>query len=304
MNSESASFEVIFRGVRGSYPVPGPSTLRGGGNTTCHEVRVGGHRLLLDAGTGIIEVGREMVTEHLATKEPMRATLLFSHVHHDHTYGFLYFKPAYFKSTQLSIHGPKTYVGGIEDTLRTLLCDPFHPVQLDEMGMHYHTSDLHGSERLCLRPGEVRPVELKESEDPGPDDVLISVRSNWRHTKLGVLHFRIEYHGKSYVFATDTEGCPEGDPTLLEFAAGADLLAHDTQYTDEEYTGGHPPRKGWGHSTVSMSCKLAEKAEVKRLALIHHDPERDDDSLDEMERAAQTLFPAAFLAREGMCVTL
>lgn len=302
--AQQDGMKVIFHGVRGSYPVPGESTLRSGGNTTCHEVVAGPHRVILDAGTGIINVGNGMVREHLDSGNPMLATLLFSHVHHDHTYGFLYFKPAYFKTTRMMICGPKTYVGDIEDTLKTLLCDPFHPVQLDEMGMDYDTMNLFGGEVLRIGADGDKPTLVDDETEAGPDDAIIRVCSNWRHTKIGVMHFRVEYHGKSYVFATDTEGTYEGDPTLIDFARDADLLAHDAQYTEEEYTGGHPPRKGWGHSTYAMACAVAQKANVKQLALIHHEPERDDAGLDEIESKAKAIFPGAFLAREGMTIEL
>jgi len=55
---------VTFHGVRGSIPTPGPSTVRYGGNTVCVEVRLAdGTLVVLDAGTGIRELGKRLIRE-------------------------------------------------------------------------------------------------------------------------------------------------------------------------------------------------------------------------------------------------
>jgi ribonuclease BN (tRNA processing enzyme) len=124
----------------------------------------------------------------------------------------------------------------------------------------------------------------------------------------GCLAFRVEAGGSSVVYATDTEHMAPGvvDPGALALARGADLLIHDAQYTEEEYAGGPagPPRKGWGHSTVAEACRLASAAEVKRLALFHHDPTHDDRFVERTVCEARALFPNVAAAREGMTVTV
>jgi len=301
---DESNISVCFRGVRGSYPVTGKDFLQYGGNTTCHEIHAGGRLIILDAGTGIISLGSQLVQEHLASRKPVVATLLFTHVHHDHTYGFLFFKPAYFRSTRLAILGHRTFAGSIRQALQDITVSPFHPVGLDEMGFQGTFQDVVGGEILRLRPGLEVPEVLRDTASVAPDDVIIRVVANPNHTKLGVLHYRIEYGGKSYVFATDVEGTYEGEDTLSEFALGADLLAHDGQYTEEEYHEGMPPRKGWGHSTYRMACATAKRAQVKRLAIIHHDPDHTDAYLAAREAEVQAIFPQAFFARDGMVVEI
>jgi ribonuclease BN (tRNA processing enzyme) len=90
----------------------------------------------------------------------------------------------------------------------------------------------------------------------------------------------------------------------VRFAKAADLLIHDAQYTWEEYTSGRIPRQGWGHSTWEMATEVAAAAQVKRLALTHHEPLHDDEFLKTMEQQAQESFPGCFLAREGLTVEL
>jgi len=50
--------------------------------------------------------------------------------------------------------------------------------------------------------------------------------------------------------------------------------------------------------------EVAEQANVKRLAITHHDPDHDDKFLEHVEKQAQARFANAFLAREGAEIVL
>lgn len=297
MSCENSKIQIRIRGVRGSHPMPGPSTLRYGGNTTCQEVRVDDRILIFDAGTGIIGLGNELVKEG----KPLSLAIFFSHNHHDHIDGILYFKPAYQKSTTMHIFGPADEPGTIMDALETLSSPAAHPVSFAHMGMKYSSTILNSGDVVIWRVGMEGPEMWDGSYSPGPEDIVIRVLKNMLHPLEGVLNFRLEYGGKSYVYATDVEGDGDGgDPDLAEFARGADLLAHDGQYTQEEYG----IRRGWGHSTIAMAIKTAQMAGVPRLAILHHDPEHDDAQLDAMESEGKTIFPGMFMAREGQIICL
>ena len=298
MDAHDAKIRITFRGVRGSHPMPGPSTLRYGGNTTCQEIRVGGRLLIFDAGTGIIGLGRELAKEG----GPQNIAMLFSHNHHDHIDGILYFIPAYMPTTTMHLFGPADEPGTILDALEILSSPAAHPVQFSRMGMRYTCDVLKGGEVIRWSPGEDAPRLVRPDERPGPEDIVVRVLKNSLHPVEGVLNFRLEYAGRSYVYATDVEGDEEkGDSVLAEFARDADLMAHDGQYTSTEY---QTNRKGWGHSTIRMAIKTAELAHVKRLAIIHHEPTHSDDELDAMEAEARKEYPNVFLAREGQVVEL
>jgi Metal-dependent hydrolases of the beta-lactamase superfamily I len=297
MAKAEGKITITFRGVRGSYPVPGPSTVRYGGNTSCQEVRVGGRLLIFDAGTGIISLGQDM----MKADSDRTFALFFSHNHHDHTGGILYFRPAYSPNTIMHIFGPEEEPGTIMDTLERLSTPAAHPVQFARMGMKYTCTVIGDGDIVCWRPGDDSPVLVRSGTELTPDDVVVRVLRNRKHPLGGVLNFRVEYREKSYVYATDVEGDEEkGDPVLAEFARDADLLAHDGQYTSEEY----PARRGWGHSTIAMAIQTAEMANARQLAIIHHEPTYDDAKLDAMEKKAKTLFPAVFFAHEGQTIEL
>ncbi len=297
MAAAGSKIRIVFRGVRGSYPVPGPTTLRYGGNTSSQEIRAGGRLLILDAGTGIISLGQDMVNQ----ASEHNVALFFSHNHHDHTGGILYFKPAYTPKTTLHIFGPDEEPGTIMDSLEHLAAPAAHPVPFSRMGMRYSCTVLTTGDIVSWAPGDDAPHLLEPGTSAPADAVIVRTYKNDKHPLGGVLNFRIEYGGKSYVYATDVEGDEnEGDPGLAAFAQNADLLAHDGQYTSEEYGRRH----GWGHSTIRMAIKTAEMAHAKCLAIIHHEPTYDDDKLDALQAEARTAFPHLFFAHEGQVVEL
>ncbi len=268
-----------FWGVRGSIPAPGAATAGVGGNTSCVEMRCGESRLIFDAGTGIRLLGRE-----LAAHSPAELHLFFSHVHWDHIQGFPFFAPAFIAGNTIHLHGPRNYLGTIETVLGGQMEFPTFPVVLDDLGADLIFHDVTGGDVIELSP-ELR-VRTASGNHPG-----------------GVLAYRVEYEGKSVVYATDTEYGPEDlDPAFVELCRDADLLIFDTMYTPEEYDGRADgrSRKGWGHSTREGGVALAKAAGVRRYALFHHDPDQDDDAVErKLERAKQD-FENCLLAREGL----
>jgi ribonuclease BN (tRNA processing enzyme) len=302
----SQSLSITFWGVRGSYPSPGPDTARVGGNTPSIEVRASHHRIILDAGTGVIGLGRAMVDQYRADQKPMIATLLFTHTHHDHTQGFPFFNPTHYSSTRLYVFGPKTLHEDLEQVLARAMLPPVFPITLDELPCLRVMRNLHEGEVVVLNAAETEPRVLMDRDRPiqePPEHVLIRVLRSHAHPQ-GVFIYRIEHGGKSMVYATDTEGYVGGDQRLIEFARGADLLIHDAQYTEAEYTSDSTSKQGWGHSTWQMAIDVARVAGVKKLALFHHDPTHSDDMLEQLEKQAQAALPHTVLARERMTIDL
>lgn len=269
--------DVRFWGVRGSIAVSGAGYTRAGGNTSCVEVRAGEHRLVLDGGTGLRALGDALAAE---TGGPVRATVLFSHVHWDHIQGVPFFGPAFHPGSALHLVGATRDGVDLRDALARQMVAPTFPVGLDAL-----RARLTWRAAVAGEPFEVGPFRVTAAESRHPN---------------GVLAWRVEADGRAVVYATDIEHGGAVDPRLVALAEGADLLVHDAQYTDEEY----PARRGWGHSTWAEAVEVAERANVRRLALFHHDPRRDDDALAVLEDRARARFPGAFAAREGGRVSL
>jgi phosphoribosyl 1,2-cyclic phosphodiesterase len=300
------SDELIIRfwGVRGSYPVPGPRTVRYGGNTSCVEVRAGPHTIILDAGTGIINLGAEMLRRaRIDGSAPLVATILFSHMHHDHTQGFPFFEPAYVGTCTLHLLGPKVFESDLQETLAHAMLPPNFPISLDELASLKIARNLGETDVVLLgdSPTDVRVLNLyHDMIAPSPNSVRVMTYHSYAHPKNGVNIYRIEWRGKALVYATDTEGYVETDRRLVKFAQGADVLIHDAQYRPEDYANPAKPRQGWGHSTPEMAVAVARESGARRLVLFHHEPAYDDDTIAAIEAHTQTLFPGSCAAYEGL----
>jgi phosphoribosyl 1,2-cyclic phosphodiesterase len=248
---------VTFHGVRGSIPTPGPQTARYGGNSVCVEVRTAdGTLIILDAGTGMRPLGNQL----LAEKFDGVIHVLITHAHWDHILGFPFFSPIFRKETRMQMHP-------VDDAARELAKGG---VLFD--GVHFPVRRENLAATLDMAPNLEGPTQIGSA----------------RVTKVplnhpgGAVGFRIDdADGSSLCYLTDNELEPPGARTtsvdaLARFAEGTSLLIHDAQYMPSDM----PTKHGWGHSLVSQVLDLGRSASARRLALHHHDPDRDDDALD------------------------
>ena len=222
-------FSVKFRGVRGSYPIASKDFLQYGGNTSCVEVNVNGNLIILDAGTGLINVGNELLGKYIASgikasdRTPMKATVLISHIHQDHLQGFTFFRPLHVPSSQINVFGNVNYNESLADELSELLFGKSFPLDLGDIAGNLNIKDINETEGIILRHGEPPIIKRIENENDAKvegDDVLITCYRSYAHPQEGVLIFKISYKDKSLVYATDKESYPGGDKKLANFARG------------------------------------------------------------------------------------
>ncbi|HWP56535.1 MAG TPA: MBL fold metallo-hydrolase [Candidatus Acidoferrales bacterium] len=297
------SFRVRFWGVRGSYPTSDQNTLAYGGHTSCVEVEAAGHRLIFDAGTGVIGLGEELQKKE---KGPLVIHLFLSHTHHDHISGFYFFAPLTRAGTRLFVFGPYAGRKSLQATLAAALDSHFFPIGLDEFGARTKIYSLRGGEAIFpARNGGQPTICAARSVAPGGSGrVTVVSHKSHAHPKNGVMLYRVTYGDRSMVYATDVEERAGGWPDIIEFAKGTDLLIHDAQYLNEEYFSGLPPRRGWGHTTIDRALEVARKAEVKRLVLFHHEPAHNDRTIRQIESYARRSFRPTLAAREGLRLDL
>ena len=292
--------KVRFWGVRGSYPTPGAGTVKYGGNTPSVEVQAGNRTIILDAGTGIIPLGRELAR----TKRANELLLLFSHLHHDHTQGFPFFVPAYMPNVMMHIYGPDGTHESMRDVLERNQSSETFPLGLRDMASSKDIQAVRESQVIVWDEEGDRLVE--SGSGVSDEAVVIRIHKSLAHPG-GVFAYRITWRGRSVVYATDTEGYVGTDKRLVRFAKGADVLIHDAQYLDEHYWGqleGFPSTQGYGHSTVTMACEVAASAGTGTLVMFHHEPAYTDAMLTGMERTAKTLFARSVAAYEGLEIVL
>ncbi len=264
-----SSFRLTYWGVRGSIPIPGPTTVRYGGNTSCLELEAGETRVIIDAGTGARLLGMKL-------KKAEELHLIFTHLHWDHIQGFPFFIPIYRSDFKIHIYAGHKADMSLEDVLKGQMQEPNFPVKLGGLPAHLTFNEVHQGEVLSLPGTTVRTLGLNHPN--------------------GALGLRFEREGRALVHLTDHEHTPEWEDTLVEFCRDADVLSMDTMFTPENIGN----FKGWGHSHWLHACEIATKANVKKLVLFHHDPNRDDQSLDAILEQAKGHFVDVVMAYEGL----
>jgi phosphoribosyl 1,2-cyclic phosphodiesterase len=278
---------VKFWGVHGSLPRPGPSTLKFGGNTACVEVRHGSTLIIFDAGTGICELGNDLLARLKSpTGDPEKVVghIFFSHLHWDHVHGFPFFLPAYKQGNEFHLYG----AGDLERSIRQVIWDqmrpPNFPITPESMAASVTFHNLQPGDTIAIDNVTVRVERLNH---PG-----------------GSLGYRVESQGKTVTYATDTEYIQGSDQVSLGLARDADVLIHDGMFTPEQYLGlwDNIRRESWGHSTWESAVRFAQAANVKQLVLFHHGNE--DAIVAEIERKAQEKFPQTKAAYEGLEIEL
>ena len=273
---------VKFYGTRGSIPVSDPGFTEFGGNTTCviiSGIDDGAGAIIMDAGTGIRNLGKDFVSGKIEAGDEI--SLGFTHFHWDHIQGFPFFAPAYNPNSkiQISTAGNRKILN-LKDIFSTQMQSIYFPVQLENMGAQI-TFEKYDTDEVVGKKGAI--VSIAEVNHPG-----------------GCIAVRFQFREMSVVFCTDVEHGFSIDAKVVKLAEGADLLIHDAQFTDEELKA----KRGWGHSSYSQAIEVAERANVKLLALTHHDPDHDDEFLRMMEKKSQERFQDCFLAREKMVIEL
>jgi phosphoribosyl 1,2-cyclic phosphodiesterase len=271
-----------FWGVHGSLPRPGPSTIKYGGNTACVELRFGKSLIIFDAGSGIRELGEDLVRRKATSnhKTPVVGHIFFSHIHWDHVQGFPFFTPAFKPGNVFHLYGGS----GLNCTIHRMMTDqmsqPNFPVTLEDMGASLTFHD--------LDPGDTVKI----------DDAI--VRVDLLNHPGGSLGYRVERKGKVVVYASDTELTQDVDPGVVDLAGNADVLIIDGMYTREQYQGTFDgiSRRSWGHSTWEKAVSTAKAANVRRLVLFHHG--NDDKTVEKIERSAKKLFGPTLAAFEGL----
>lgn len=270
--------KVRFWGVRGSVPSLERNMWRYGGNTSCVEVIApSGTRFVLDCGTGLRLLGNHLAA---ASNGGAEAHVLVTHYHWDHIQGIPYFQPLFSPLSCLwfyGFHSPALGTDTVRKVLEAQVTQPYFPVHLNSLPSRREFRDVDGGANFSIADTRIRTC--------------------WLNHPQGCLGFRLESPAGSVVYATDYEpGEVALDRALREFAAGADLLIADAQYSPEEFA----KRRGWGHSTWSDAARLACDSRARNLVLFHHDPNSTDSIVDRYLRSACKEFPETWAAAEGM----
>lgn len=271
--------DITFWGVRGSYPVPGPATVRYGGQTSCVEVRTkGGHSVIIDAGTGLRALGQKLSRER--TSGSRRYSILLSHVHWDHIQGLPFFEPAYVPDTVIDVYALLTAADELQQVIGGITRHEFFPIPLEAAPADFQFHEVEPGVPIALDGLHVMPMALNHP--------------------FGAVGYRIDADGTSVAYVSDTapftevlhkqhflsglEPLTDDDRAALDrmraelvtALRGCDTVIYDTHYVPDEYA--RFPH--YGHSTPDHALELLAGNDVRRLILYHHAPSHDDDQMD------------------------
>jgi len=294
---QTSKFYLTFWGTRGSISTPGSTTEKYGGNTPCVSVRFKDTEIILDAGTGIRNLGIHLAEQMKREEHRRKLHLFLSHTHWDHIQGLPFFSPAYIPETELAIYGSPKKESFLEAILSRQMDINYFPVEMNALAADISIKEINDD---TLHLGDMNIDWQEQVVHPG-----------------GCVRYSLSAEGKKIVYATDVEldkivdGKEPADSDRLleeyrEFIHGADLLIADGQYTAAEY----PERVGYGHTSIPTLVGIANEEDVKQLAVFHHDPLHSDTMLDKLWKnfapqfASQETPMNLFWAREGMTIAV
>jgi phosphoribosyl 1,2-cyclic phosphodiesterase len=243
----------------------------------CLEIRANGGRVIVDAGSGIRQLGRMLQQQKASVID-----ILLTHFHIDHVMGLMTFAPLFQKGTRITLHAPVLQEGNPEVILPRLLGAPLFPMSASEAGARFTIRGFRLGEPVPVSGLDIRTTGLSH---PG-----------------GACGFRIAHGGRSATIILDHEhAAPLHEPALVQFCSGSDLILYDAPW-DEDID--YEPHRGWGHSTWQAGLRLLHASGARRLGCVHHAPEAVDATLLEREALLRKQHPASFFAREGATVHL
>jgi ribonuclease BN (tRNA processing enzyme) len=299
---------LVFCGVRGSHPVADAEMLKYGGNTSCVEIvktNAEGVKvpLVFDAGSGLIKYGYFLADKLFSNEYSRTFPLFFTHLHPDHTEGFNFFTPNFLPFCTIYILGMVNYKAHVGDVLRKKMLAPNFPIQYkDFKSVRKHRVVNDGDILFIDQDG----IPVQDCKNP-----LFEIRAMHSfapsHPQQGAMYYlvRDSDDGGSIAIVWDIESHPGGDVRVVKFAGNADVMIHDTQYSDEEYGDAAIPVQGFGHSSFGMAVENARLANVKYLCPFHYNPRHSDAFLDMIAKKYSSGFPfECIMSREGLSLTL
>ena len=269
--------KIKFWGVRGSIPTPGDGFVKFGGNTSCVELNINGQIIIFDMGSGLVNCGNYLFKNNLK-----KFDILVSHFHYDHTCGLPFFQPAYDSNYEFSIRaGIEKSRSNTLEVLKKQISSPSFPITIDKFSAKIKFYDFEIGKDFYINSAKIRTVALNH-----PD---------------GAVGYRVESNEKSICYITDHEhDIKNKNKELLNFLNNADVLIYDSTYDDNNFK----KYLGWGHSTWQEATRLAKECNIKKLFIFHHNPENDDNKMEQIENLCQKIDNDFIVAKEGMFINI
>jgi phosphoribosyl 1,2-cyclic phosphodiesterase len=277
---------VRFWGVRGSLPVPGARTERYGGNTSCVEVTsASGTRIIIDGGTGIRRLGKELMRTEFESGKG-QAHILVSHTHWDHIQGLPFFSPFYREGNRMFVYARQRDDQNLRSVFASQADAPFFPVSFDRTRASVSFRELHDGAKFEIEDMQVSTTRLNHPHvatayaivADGARVAYISDTAPFSDILFGQEFLSGPPLSHAQLSKTDKAKLKSMAAAVVRLCEGADLVIYDTMYTADEYR----QFPHYGHSRPSDAITVCQNAGAKMLALFHHAPDRSDAEVDTM----------------------
>ena len=299
--------DITFWGVRGSYPVPGRSTVRYGGQTSCVEVRTAaGTSLVIDAGTGLRALGQKLAREGRGAADVHH--ILLSHVHWDHIQGLPFFEPAYVPGTRIHVYALLTAADELQQVIGGITRHEFFPMPLSAVPAEFEFHEVEPGAIMTFGEIKVLPIALNHPfgavgyrlDADGTSVAYVADTAPFTE----VLHKQHFLPGLEELTAEDRQALDRMHQDLVAAVHGVDTVIYDTHFLPEEYA--RFPH--YGHSTPEHALEIVGGIGVRRLIRYHHAPSHTDDQMDEIAARYRALGAQrgvdVVTACEGMVLTV
>lgn len=282
---------VRFWGVRGSLPVPGARTERYGGNTSCVEITSSaGTRIIIDGGTGIRKLGKELMRGEFESGKG-QAHILVSHTHWDHIQGLPFFAPFYREGNRLFVYARQRDDQNLRSVFASQADAPFFPVSFDRTRASVSFRELHDGAKFEIDDMRVATARLNHPhvatayaiDADGARVAYIADTAPFSDILFGQEFLSGPPSAHATLSKTDKAKLKSMAHAVVRLCEGADLVIYDTMYTAGEYK----QFPHFGHSRPSDAILVCHEAGAKSLALFHHAPDRSDAEVDIMLDGAQ-----------------
>ena len=271
-------------GCRASSPLSHIGGTRYGGNTSCMTVESKGVSLVLDAGSGLTILEKELRETNPECLINPQLNVLVSHLHLDHIIGFATFKPVWARESQMRVY---TCCRDESTPLKEQLFGVFKPP-------YWPSALMDVSGVTCV------PIESGVPFSIAHFTVTPFVACHPDKT----LSFHITDGEKSLVHLLDNEidrMAKDEYALMLEMCKGVDMVVFDSAYAQEDY----PKLRGWGHSTVAQGVAFARQCKPRYMLFSHFAQQYSDDEIDSWARFYENETCSTFiLGSDGMGMTL
>lgn len=274
---------ITFWGVRGSCPTYNHRMCRYGTNTSCVQININNRILIMDAGTGICQLGEFLY----AYGGSIHADIFLTHTHWDHIQGLPFFKLAFEPKHSFNLYGERKKHLSLETVIKEQLKYPYSPITWDNFLSEFNFFEISGDNKIDIGDGII--VSTLSTDHPG-----------------GNIAYRVDFEGKSCCYITDLEHKADLNDKLVKFVFDTDVLIYDSFFTEAEYEGrdGTFPKHGWGHSTWEKGIKLAKDSNAKQIVFTHHKIDRSDCEIDQLLNYAKSKFENSLAAKQGMRICI